>query len=242
MIYALITGGSRGIGRAICLEIAAMGFPVLINYRSNDEAAGNTLDEIEEKGGKAGLLKFDVRDRQQIENSLDLWQSDHPGDYIGILINNAGIRKDNLMVWMQNDEWRDVLETNLNSFFFVTRKLLKPMMLNKYGRIVNIVSLSGQKGQAGQVNYAAAKGAVIAGTKSLALEVGRKNITVNAVSPGFIRTDMTEDIPEKDFRTLIPMRRFGKPDEVAGVVGFLISDKASYITGEVISVNGGLYT
>ncbi len=242
MIYALVTGGSRGIGKAICLEIAEMGIPVLINYRSNDAAAGKTLEEVQEKGGKAELMKFDVKDSQQIKGHLDRWQNDHSEDYIGILINNAGIRKDNLMVWMQDAEWNDVIETNLNSFFFITRQLLKPMMFHKYGRIINIVSLSGQKGQAGQVNYSSAKGAVIAGTKSLALEVGRKNITVNAVAPGFIRTDMTEDIPEKDFRTLIPMRRFGKPEEVAGVVGFLISDKASYITGEVISVNGGLYT
>ncbi len=242
MIYALVTGGSRGIGRAVCLEIANMGFPVLVNYRSNDEAARETLKEIEKAGGRGGLMKFDVRIKIQIDERLDQWQNSHPEDYIGVLINNAGIRKDNLMVWMRDEEWTEVLDTNLNSFFYITRKLLKPMMVHKYGRIVNVVSLSGQKGQAGQVNYASAKGAVIAGTKSLALEVGRKNITVNAVAPGFIKTDMTEDIPEKDFRALIPMRRFGKPVEVAGVVGFLISEKASYITGEVISVNGGLYT
>ena len=242
MIYALVTGGSRGIGRAVCLEIANMGFPVLVNYRSNDEAALETLKEIEKAGGSGELMKFDVRDKIQMDERLDQWQNSHPEDYIGVLINNAGIRKDNLMVWMQDEEWTEVLDTNLNSFFYITRKLLKPMVAHKYGRIVNVVSLSGQKGQAGQVNYASAKGAVIAGTKSLALEVGRKNITVNAVAPGFIKTDMTEDIPEKDFRTLIPMRRFGKPVEVAGVVGFLISEKASYITGEVISVNGGLYT
>jgi len=242
MIYALVTGGSRGIGRAICQEIAEMGFPVLINYRSKDDEAKKTLSEIEEKGGRATLMKFDVSKPEQIAESIDNWQRDHPDDFIGVLVNNAGIRKDNLMVWMKDEDWNNVMDTNLNSFFYVTRKLLKDMMINKYGRIVNVVSLSGQKGQAGQVNYAAAKGAVIAATKSLALELGKKNVKVNAVAPGFIKTDMTEDIPEKDFRMLIPMRRFGKPEEVATVVGFLISDKASYITGEVISVNGGLYT
>ncbi len=242
MIYALVTGGSRGIGRAVCLEIAEMGFPVLINYRAKDDEAKKTLKEIEEKGGEASLMKFDVTDPELISSKLETWQREHPDDFIGVLVNNAGIRKDNLMVWMRDDDWNNVMDTNLNSFFHVTRKLLKDMIVNKYGRIVNVVSLSGQKGQAGQVNYAAAKGAVIAGTKSLALELGRKNVKVNAVAPGFIKTDMTEDIPEKDFRTLIPMRRFGKPEEVAGVVGFLISDKASYITGELISVNGGLYT
>ena len=242
MMYALITGGSRGIGRAVCLEIAGMGLPVLINYRSRDDEAEKTKKEIEDSGGRASLLKFDVSDPGQIESSLERWQESHPDDYMGVLVNNAGIRKDNLMVWMQDEDWKHVMDTNLNAFFYVTRKLLKNMIVRKYGRIVNIVSLSGQKGQAGQVNYAAAKGAVISGTKALALEVGRKNVTVNAVAPGFIRTDMTEDILEKDFRTLIPMRRFGQPEEVAGVVGFLISEKASYITGEIISVNGGLYT
>lgn len=240
--YALITGGSRGIGRAICLKLAEAGYSVIINYKSNEEEARHTLELIINKGGEAELLPFDVSIKEETEKALESWANAHQEAYIACLVNNAGIRRDNLLVFMSDSEWKDVLETNLGSFFYVTRKLLKDMLVNKYGRIVNVVSLSGIKGLPGQTNYSAAKAGVIGATKALAQEVGRKNVTVNAVAPGFIRTDMTKDLDEKEYKALIPLNRFGEPEEVAEVVAFLASDKASYITGEVVSVNGGLYT
>ena len=240
--YALVTGGSRGIGRAICLKLAEMGYPVIINYRSNEDEALKTLKLIRDKGGEAELLPFNVGRKEETEKALENWAAAHPDSYIAYLVNNAGVRKDNLLVFMNDDEWNDVIETNLFSYFFVTRKLVKDMMVNKYGRIINVVSLSGIKGLPGQSNYSAAKAGVIGATKALAQEVGRKNITVNAVAPGFIRTDMTKDLDENQHKAIIPMHRFGEPEEVAEVVAFLAGDKASYITGEVISVNGGLYT
>lgn len=240
--YALVTGGSRGIGREICLKIASLGYAVIINYKTNDEEAQHTLELIMHGGEEAELLKFDVSDPQEMEKALDGWAESNPEAYIAILVNNAGIRRDNLMVFMSDAEWNDVISTNLGSFFHLTRKVLKGMLVNRYGRIVNVVSLSGIKGLPGQTNYSAAKAGVIAATKALAQEVGRKNVTVNAVAPGFIRTDMTKDLDEKDLKALIPLNRFGNPEEVAEVVAFLASDKASYITGEVVSVNGGIYT
>jgi 3-oxoacyl-[acyl-carrier protein] reductase len=240
--FALITGGSRGIGRAVCLKLSEAGYPVIINYKSNEEEARHTLELITGKGGEAELLPFDVSVKEETEKALEDWANAHQEAYIACLVNNAGIRKDNLLVFMHDNEWKEVLETNLGSFFYITRKLVKDMMLNKYGRIVNVVSLSGIKGLPGQVNYSAAKAGVIGATKALAQEVGRKNVTVNAVAPGFIRTDMTKDMVEKEFKAMIPLNRFGEPEEVADVVAFLASDKASYITGEVISVNGGIYT
>ena len=240
--YALVTGGSRGIGRAICLKLAELGYPVIINFKSNETEANQTLQLIHEQGGEGELLCFDVSSREAIEKALDDWAASHEDSYIACLVNNAGIRRDNLLVFMNDDEWANVLDTNLGGFFYITRKLVKDMMVNKYGRIVNVVSLSGIKGLPGQVNYSAAKAGVIGATKALAQEVGRKNVTVNAVAPGFIRTDMTKDLDEKEHKAMIPMNRFGEPGEVAEAVAFLASDKASYITGEVISVNGGLYT
>jgi 3-oxoacyl-[acyl-carrier protein] reductase len=157
-------------------------------------------------------------------------------------VNNAGIRKDTLLIWMEDKHWHDVMNTNLDGFFYVTRALLKNMLVKKYGRIINIVSLSGLKGLPGQVNYSAAKAAVIGATKALAQEIGKKNVTVNAVAPGFIKTDMTKDLNENELKGMIPLNRFGLPEEVAELVCFLASEKSSYITGEVISVNGGLYT
>jgi 3-oxoacyl-[acyl-carrier protein] reductase len=240
--YALVTGGSRGIGKAISLRLADMGYHVLINYRSNQTEAENTQKLIVDAGGQATLLPFDVTSGSDTEKVLTQWQEANKEGVIEVLVNNAGIRKDNLLFWMKDEEWHDVLRTNLDSFFYVTKQLIKPMMSNRYGRIVNVVSLSGQRGMAGQTNYSASKGGVIAATKALAQEVGRRKITVNAVAPGFIKTDMTEDINEKDYQAMIPLSRFGTPEEVADVVAFLASDKASYITGEVISVNGGMYT
>lgn len=242
MKYALVTGGSRGIGKAISIKLAQDGFYVLINYRINTLEATNTLNEIKSNGGNGELMQFDVSNPQDIENVLGSWVENNNNKLIEVLVNNAGITKDNLMVFMSDNEWKSVISTNQDSFFYVTRTLLKDMLVNKCGRIINIVSLSGQKGQPGQVNYAAAKGAVIAATKSLAMEIGKKKVTVNAVAPGFIRTDMTKDFDEKELKKFIPLNRFGEVEEVAEVVSFLASDKASYITGETISVNGGMYS
>lgn len=242
MKFALVTGGSRGIGKAVCIKLAGMGYHVLVNYMKNEEEAKNTLQIIQDQGGEGSLLQFDVTLYEQVEEVLGKWQEQHPDEYIEVLINNAGIRKDTLLMWMENSHWHDVLNTNLNGFFYTTRFILKNMLVKKYGRIVNVVSLSGLKGLPGQVNYSAAKAGVIGATKALAQEIGKKKVTVNAVAPGFIKTDMTKDLNENELKNLIPLNRFGLPEEVADVVCFLASEKASYITGEIISVNGGLYT
>lgn len=240
--YAIVTGGSRGIGKAVALDLAKSGYYVVINYRSNETEANNTLAEIKSNGGDGELLPFDVASRESIETTLHAWIEKNKEAKVAILVNNAGIRKDNLMMMMSNEDWRTVLDTNLDSFFYITKLILPLMLFNKYGRIVNIVSLSGIKGLPGQTNYSASKAGVIAATKSLAQEVGRRGITVNCVAPGFIRTDMTEGIEESHYRTIIPIQRFGKAEEVAAAVSFLASPAASYITGEVINVNGGLHT
>jgi 3-oxoacyl-[acyl-carrier protein] reductase len=242
MKIALVTGGSRGIGKAICVKLAGMGFHVIINYKSNEAEALNTLELVKQQGASGELLPFDISNQESFEKAMEDWYKKNPDQYIAILVNNAGIRRDALMMWMKNEEWFDVMQTNLNGFFYVTRRLLKDMLVNKYGRIINIVSLSGIKGLPGQANYSAAKAAVIGATKALAQECGKKNVTVNAVAPGFIRTDMVEGIDENQAKAMIPVGRFGKPEEVAHVVGFLADEMASYVTGEVISVNGGLYT
>ncbi|MDB4926067.1 3-oxoacyl-ACP reductase FabG [Mucilaginibacter sp.] len=242
MKCALVTGGSRGIGRAICAKMAAMGYYVLINYKSNTEEANKTLELIKNSGGNGELLQFDVADKEQIKEVLDGWINANEGNDIEVLVNNAGIRDDSLMVWLKDEQWDNVINTSLNSFFYVTRLVLDSMMLNRYGRIINVVSLSGIKGLPGQTNYSAAKAGVIGATKALAQEVGRSGITVNAVAPGFIKTDMTEGLDEKELRRSIPVNRFGLPEEVAHAVGFLASKEAAYITAEVLSINGGLYS
>lgn len=243
MKYALVTGGSRGLGRAICLEIASMDIPVIINYQSNESAAQEVKAAIEARGGRAELMRFDVGNSQDVETALESWADNHPDDYIAYLVNNAGIRRDNVMFMMPDADWHAVINTSLNGFFYVTRKLLPKMMQRKHGgRIVNMSSLSGLKGMQGQANYSAAKAALIGATKALALETAARGVTVNAVAPGFIDTDMTKELPQDELRELVPMKRFGKPEEVAGLVKFLLSDAAAYITGEVISINGGLYT
>lgn len=241
MRYALVTGGSRGIGRAICLKLAEQGFNILINYKAQESAARETLSLVREKGVRGELLQFDVSVREQVREVLSGWQRRNAADTIDVLVNNSGIRKDNLMIWMQDQEWDQVMETSLGGFYNVTKQVLSEMIKQKGGRIINIVSLSGLKGLPGQTNYAAAKAGVIGATKALSQELGRRNITVNAVAPGFIKTEMTEGIDEKDYKAHIPLRRFGTAEEVAGLVGFLASQEASYITGEVISINGGLY-
>lgn len=242
MKCALVTGGSRGIGRAICLKMAAMGYYVLVNYKSNLKEADATLHLIKQAGGDGELMPFDVADREQIKEVLQTWINTNEAADIEVLINNAGIRDDSLMVWLKDEQWDSVIKTNLDSFFYVTRLVLEEMMINRFGRIINVVSLSGIKGLPGQTNYSAAKAGVIGATKALAQEVGRSGITVNAVAPGFIKTDMTDGLDEKELRRQIPVNRFGLPEEVANAVGFLASKEASYITGQVLSVNGGLYT
>jgi 3-oxoacyl-[acyl-carrier protein] reductase len=219
-----------------------MGFYVLVNYNSSPDEAATTLNLVKEKGSDGELLKFNVARQEEVETGLSEWQARNEGKVIQILVNNAGIRKDALVMWMKNEEWDDVLQTNLNGFFYTTRFLIKDMLISKFGRIINVVSLSGIKGLPGQANYSAAKAGVIGATKALAQEVAKKNVTVNAVAPGFIQSDMTKDLDETQLKTLIPMNRFGRPEEVAEIVGFLASDKSSYITGAVINVNGGLYT
>jgi len=242
MRYALITGGSGGIGSAICVSLASVGYHVLIHYNSNITAASETLRHIEDNGGTGETIRFDVTDNKTVNNVLDSWQEAHPDEYISVLVNNAGTSKDMLMVWMEENDWSSVINTNLNSFYHVTSGLIKDMVINKWGRIINIVSLSGIKGLPGQTNYSAAKAGVIGATKALAQEVGRKKVTVNAIAPGYIKTEMVKDLDEKQLKKLIPANRFGTPEEVANLVTFLASDSASYITGEVININGGLYT
>jgi len=240
MKYALVTGASRGIGRAVALALSEMGYIILINYHSNHDAAKETLQLIENKGGKAELLPFDVSNEEEVDKVLLEWESSHSGEYIEVLVNNAGFRKDNLMVFMSNEDWNAVINTHLNGFFYTTRRLLKLMLTKRYGRIVNVVSLSGLKGLPGQTNYSAAKAGIIGATKALAQEAAARKVTVNAVAPGFIKTDMIADLDENQLKAMIPSGRFGKAEEVADLVAFLASEKAAYITGEVISINGGL--
>jgi len=242
MKYALVTGGSRGIGRAICVELAAKGIPVIINYVSNEDAANEAKRLVEENGGIAELLPFDVANGESVDRAMEEWSAAHPDDYIGILVNNAGIRQDAMMIFMQDSQWHDVLNISLNGFFYITRRVLKGMLTKRNGRVINVVSLSGLKGLPGQTNYSAAKAAVIGATKALAQEVAPRKVTVNAVAPGFIATDMTKDLDEAALKSTIPLQRFGQPEEVAALVGFLASDNSAYITGEVISINGGLYS
>ena len=240
--YALVTGGSRGIGRAICLKLAGMGLPVIVGYHTNRAAAEEVCGTIAGNGGEAAAMGFDVGDRADVEAALESWEKAHPEDYIAYLVNNAGISRDGLMFMLTDEDWNSVMRTSVDGMFYVTRFLLPKMMARGHGgRIVNMSSLSGLKGLSGQTNYCAAKAAVIGATRALAQETATRNVTVNAVAPGFITTDMTRDLPEEELKKMIPMRRFGKPEEVAELVGFLCSDMAGYITGEVISINGGLF-
>jgi len=242
MKYALVTGGSRGIGRAICIKLAEQGYNIIINYKSNETEANKTAAMVREKNVQAELLRFDVSNKNEVDSMLGGWVEKNKDTPIEVLVNNAGIREDALMIWMTEEQWKNVLGSSLDAFYYVTRQVLNGMLASKYGRIVNVVSLSGIKGMPGQTNYSAAKAGVIGATKALAQEVARRGVTVNAVAPGFIRTDMTQDLNEQELKGLIPMKRFGEPEEVADAVVFLASMKASYITGNVVSINGGLYS
>ncbi len=240
--YALVTGGGRGIGRAICVKLAEMGYGVLVNYKGNTQAAEQTAALVREKNVAAELMCFNVADREAVKQVLGGWMENNKEKKIEVLVNNAGIRNDALLPMMNDEQWDSVIDTSLQGMYNVTKLVITPMALNRYGRIINMVSLSGLKGMPGQVNYSAAKGGMIGATKALAQEVARRNITVNAIAPGFIKTDMTADLDEKELINMIPAKRFGNAEEVADLAGFLVSRNAGYITGQVISINGGLYS
>lgn len=249
MNYALVTGASRGIGRAIAIQLAKDGYRVIINYKSNHEAARETLRLIEEAGGEAELLPFDVSQPDAINAAMDQWEAANPDAFIEVLVNNAGIIRDNLMLDMPAEDWHAVVDTNLNGFFYITRRVLEGMLMNHKGRIVNMSSIAGVQGFVGKVNYAAAKAALVGVTQSLAVELAPKGITVNAIAPGYIETEMlyhgiednhVDDAQIQAALQSIPMHRVGKPEEVAYLVSFLASDKAAYISGQVIGINGGV--
>jgi len=242
MKCALVTGSSRGIGRAIAVQLAKdLGVHILINYASNDAAAEETKAIIEANGGTAELLKFKVEDSTAVNAALTTWQEAHPDDHVEILVNNAGITKDNLFPWVTEEDWDNVMNISVKGMYNCTQAIIKKMLRNRSGRIINIASLSGQKGVPGQTNYSAAKGAMIAATKALSQEIAKRKITVNAIAPGFINSDMTSDLDEEQLRQMVPVNRFGEAEEVAHLASFLASDKAAYITGEVININGGIY-
>jgi 3-oxoacyl-[acyl-carrier protein] reductase len=240
--YALVTGGSRGIGKACCIKLAEMGYNILVNYKGNKEAAVETASLVREYGVSAQILQFDVANKEEVKHAIITWQEQHNDCMVEVLVNNAGVRQDTLMMSMTDEQWESVLDTSLQGMYYVTKQVLNQMLMNRYGRIINMVSLSGLKGQPGQVNYSAAKAGMVGATKALAQEIAKRNVTVNAIAPGFIKTDMTEELNESELKKMIPMQRFGEVQEVADLVGFLASKNAGYITGQVVSINGGLYT
>jgi len=236
---ALVTGASRGIGAAIARELAAAGCRILLNYRSDERGAAEVKDSIVAAGGEATLLRFDVGDAAETAAALAPWSGD--GDaVIDVVVNNAGVVKDAPFPTLAQGDWERVTRTSLDGFFNVTRPLVMPLVRRRWGRIITISSLAGLVGNRGQVAYSAAKAGLIGATRSLAKEVAKRNVTVNAVAPGLIDTDMIKQIPVDDLSKLIPMRRLGLPSEVAKLVRFLASDDAAYITGQVITIDGGL--
>ncbi|WP_019142439.1 3-oxoacyl-ACP reductase FabG [Noviherbaspirillum massiliense] len=235
---ALVTGGSGAIGAAICRSLAADGHHVLIHANRRREAAQAVADEIVAQGGSAEVLVFDVTDAHAVTSVLQPLVDDEP---IQILVNNAGIHDDAVFPGMQPEQWHRVIDVSLNGFYNVTHALMMPMIRSRWGRIINMSSVSGLTGNRGQVNYSAAKGALNAATKSLALEVASRGITVNAIAPGIIESEMTEGaFDAQTINQMVPMKRAGKPEEVADLVSFLASPRAAYITGQIISINGGL--
>jgi len=237
---ALITGASRGIGRAIAMALARRGLHVIINFLNRVDCAEETLKLVTEQGGTGELLLFDVADYLACENAVQQCMEAH--GHIDVLVNNAGIRKDELLVWTAPDDWRAVIDTDLNSFYNVTRHVVKEMLLKRKGRIVSVSSTSGRTGLPGQVSYSAAKAGLIGATKALAKEVAKRHVTVNAVCPGFIDTDMIGNMDREAILQTIPLGRLGTADEVGETVAFLCGDAAAYITGAVIDINGGIYT
>ncbi|MGL1933227.1 MAG: 3-oxoacyl-ACP reductase FabG [Desulfotalea sp.] len=235
---ALITGASKGIGAAIAIQLAYDGFDIYLNYRSDHDAAKEILEQVKGLGVNCILCPFDVTDYEATEIGLEPLLEAPPF----AVINNAGFAKDTLFGLMDKNSWHNVLDVHLNGFYNVTRMLIPLMMRKRKGRIVNIVSTAGQTGNAGQVNYSAAKAGLIGATKSLAMEIAKRNILVNAVSPGFIETEMTSQLPIEQIKKLIPLGKLGKPEDVANMVSFLCSDKAEYITGQTFSINGGIFT
>lgn len=243
MKCALVTGGSRGIGSAICQKLAIdTDYHILINYQSNKEAAEETLKKVIENGNTGEIIQFNVSDAGEAKTALTQWEEANPLAIVEVIVNNAGITRDGLFMWMNHEDWSQVINTSLNGFYNVTNFFIQKMLRNKYGRIVNLASVSGVKGTPGQTNYSAAKGALVGVTKALAQEVAKRNITVNAVAPGFIKSDMTSQLDEKELIKMVPANRFGEAEEVADLVSFLISKKSSYITGEIININGGIYS
>ena len=244
--YALVTGGSRGIGREICLKLGGCGYHVLVNYKSNAAEAEKTLSGIRAAGGDGEALQFDVASGEESAAAIAAWQKAHEGACIEVVVNNAGIRDDVLMMWMEPQQWHSVIGTSLDGFYNVTRPLLKGMLINRFGRIVNIVSLSGIKGLPGQANYAAAKGGVSSLTKVMAVEWAQRGIRVNAIAPAQTATKLIEGLmrdnpaTRKYFEEHIPMGRLGKPCEIASAAVFLAADATSFVTGQTIAVDGGV--